>query len=117
MDGEGEVGGSDVGGSRGVRREGQAVLPQDVQTQVCRAVEGVEVQGLVDVLVLPLGLAVGGAVVARVVQGVDLAIFAPRHKGIFLYRIQVLCDGEKEREREREQREGRERKKEKERKK
>lgn len=39
--------------------------------------EGVEVEGLIDVLILSFGLAVGRAVVAWVIQGVDLTIFTP----------------------------------------
>lgn len=57
--------------------QGQTVPPQGLQAQLGGAVEGVEVQRLVDVLVLSFGLAVGCAVVARVIQGVDLAIFTP----------------------------------------
>lgn len=53
--------------------------------------EGVEVEGLVDVLILSFGLAVGCAVVARVIQGVDLAVFAPGDKRVFLNGIQVFC--------------------------
>lgn len=59
--------------------------------------EGVEVEGLVDVLVLSFGLAVGCAVVARVIQGVDLAVFTPRDKRVFLNGIQVFCGTDQER--------------------
>lgn len=52
--------------------------------------EGIEVQGFVDVLVFPFaGLTAGGrAVVTRVVQGVDLAILASGDKWVLLDWIQ-----------------------------
>lgn len=75
--------------------KGQAVSPQGFQAQLGGAVEGVEVEGLVDVLVLSFGLAVGRAVVARVVQGVDLAVFTPRDKRVLLNGVQVFCTGRK----------------------
>ena len=63
--------------------------------------DGVEVEGFVDVLVLAarrlgLRLAAGRAVVARVVQGVeDLAIVlaAPRHERVLLYGVEIFCGG------------------------
>lgn len=60
--------------------------------------EGVEVEGLVDILVLSFGLTVGCAVVPWVIQGVDLTIFAPRDKRIFFNRIQVFCSTDQKRE-------------------
>lgn len=60
--------------------------------------EGVEVEGLVDILVLTFGLTVGCAVVPWVIQGVDLTIFAPRDKRIFFNRIQVFCSTDQKRE-------------------
>lgn len=59
--------------------------------------EGVEVQRLVDVLVLSCGLAVGRAVVAGVVQGVDLAVLTSRDKRVFFNGIQILCSTDQRR--------------------
>lgn len=58
--------------------------------------EGVEVEGLIDVLVLSFGLTVGCAVVAWVIQGVDLAIFTSRDKRVLLNGIQIFCTTENE---------------------
>lgn len=56
--------------------------------------EGVEVEGLVDVLVLCFGLTVGRAVVPWVIQSMDLTIFTPRDKRVFFNRIQVICSAD-----------------------
>lgn len=53
--------------------------------------ESVEIKGLVDVLVLSFGLTVGRAVVARVVQRVDLTVFTSGYKRVLLNGVQVLC--------------------------
>lgn len=68
--------------------------------------EGVEVEGLVDVFILHFGLTVGCAVVSRVIQGMDLTIFTPRDKRIFFNRIQVFCSTVEKRERGRAGRSG-----------
>lgn len=105
LDGQREVRGRGCGrdGGGGLGGEGQTVSPQDLQAQLGGAVEGVEVERLVDVLVLSFGLAVGRAVVAWIVQGVDLAVFTPRDKRVLLDRIQVFCStGRRKREREEE---------------
>lgn len=103
LDGQWEMGGQSRGGDRRRRlgRQGEAVSPQGLQAQVGGAVERVEVEGLVDVLVLSFGLAVGRAVIARVIQGVDLAVFTSRDKRVFFNRVQVFCStdqGKKKRE-------------------
>lgn len=67
--------------------------------------EGVEVEGLVDVLVLCFGLTVGCAVVPWVIQGVDLTIFTARDKRVFFNRIQVFCSADQNREGGQEQKE------------
>lgn len=56
--------------------------------------EGIEVEGLVDVLILSFRLTVGRAVVPRVVQSVDLTIFTSGYKGVLLDGVQILCRGE-----------------------
>lgn len=56
--------------------------------------EGVEVEGLVDVLVLCFGLTVGCAVVPWVIQGVDLTISTPRDERVLFNRIQVFCSAD-----------------------
>lgn len=58
--------------------------------------EGVQVEGLIDVLILSFGLAVGRAVVAWVIQGVDLTIFTSRDKRVFFNWIQVFCSNRSE---------------------
>lgn len=91
LDGQREVRGCGRDGGGGLGGEGQTVSPQGLQAQLGGAVEGVEVERLVDVLVLSFGLAVGRTVVARIVQGVDLAVFTPRDKRVLLDGIQVFC--------------------------
>lgn len=93
LDGQREVRGRGCGrdGGGGLGGEGQTVSPQGLQAQLGGGVEGVEVEWLVDVLIFSFGLAVGRAVVAWIVQGVDLAVFTPRDKRVLLDRIQVFC--------------------------
>lgn len=53
--------------------------------------EGVEVQRVIDVLILHLGLPVGGAVVTSL-QSVDLSISAMGDKGVLLHRVEIICE-------------------------
>lgn len=62
--------------------------------------EGVEVEGLIDILILAFRLAVGCAVVAWVIQGMDLTVFTPRDKRVFLNGIQVFCSTDKKKGKE-----------------
>lgn len=100
VNGQREVGAHGRGrqGGRGLGGQGQAVSPQGFQAQLGGAVEGVEVEGLVDVLVLRFGLTAGRAVVARVIQGVDLAAFTPRDEWVFFDGVQVFCNADQNRE-------------------
>lgn len=79
-------------------RQGETISPQGFQTQLGRTVEGVEVEGLIDVLVLCFGLTVGCAVVPWVIQGVDLTVFTPGDKRVLFNRIQVFCSTDQKRE-------------------
>lgn len=52
--------------------------------------KGVEVQGLVDVLVLGFGLPVGSAVVLGVVHSLEIAVLPPGNKRVFFHWVQVI---------------------------
>lgn len=102
LDSKREVGswGCDWDGRRWLGGKGQTISPQDLQAQLGRAVEGVEVEGLIDVLILSFGLAVWCAVVARVVQGMDLTIFMSWDKWVLLNWVQVFFSSKSEKGRQ-----------------
>lgn len=52
--------------------------------------EGVEVQGLSDVLILCLGLPICSLVVLRVVHSLQVSVLPPGNKGILFHRLQVI---------------------------
>lgn len=53
--------------------------------------EGVEVERVVHVLILYLGLPVGGAVITLAVHSVDVSISAACNKRILLHRVEIVC--------------------------
>lgn len=56
-----------------------------------RVMEGVEVQRVIDVLILHLGLPIGGAVVTSL-KSVDLSVSAKGDKGVLLHGVEIICE-------------------------
>lgn len=68
-----------------------SVLPKNVVAFFPRVMEGVEVQRVIDVLILHLGLPVGGAVVTSL-QSMDLSVSSMGDKRVLLHGVEIICE-------------------------
>lgn len=55
-----------------------------------RVGKGVEVQGLIHILILCLGWASGSIVIFGIIQSLKVSVFSPGNKRVLLYRVQIF---------------------------